>query len=180
VTSPEALRVELADGAVRLVPFGEAHVEPLRAACAEDTEIWEIYPYSMLGEHFDAAMAMRSAKADWAMFAACLGEHLIGTTNFIRPDFVNGCVEIGGTYFTPRVRGTDYNRRAKKLMIDHAFANGFRRIEFRVDERNGRSRAAVLKLGATHEGTLRRDRMTWTGHMRNTCIFGLLREEWRG
>lgn len=180
MTSLADLGVPLVDCDVRLLPFASEHVEPLRAACAEDTEIWEIYPYSMLGEHFDLAMAMRSARTDWTMFAACLGGEVVGTSNYIRADAVNGTVEIGGTYIAPRVRGTGYNCRMKKLMIDHAFASGFRRIEFRVDERNARSRAAVLKLGATHEGTLRQDRITWTGHLRNTCVFGLLREEWHG
>jgi RimJ/RimL family protein N-acetyltransferase len=68
----------------------------------------------------------------------------------------------------------------KKLMIDHAFACGFTRIEFRVDTRNKRSMAAVLKLGAKHEGTLRRNRITWTGYVRDTAVFGLLEEEWHG
>jgi len=64
-------------------------------------------------------------------------------------------------------------------MIDRAFACGFTRIEIRVDTRNSRSMAAVLKLGATHEGTLRRNRITWTGYVRDTAIFGLLKDEWR-
>lgn len=52
MSSLEALQTELADGEVRLVPLANAHIEPLRAACAEDPDIWEIYPFSMLGEHF--------------------------------------------------------------------------------------------------------------------------------
>ena len=47
---------------VSLEPLEDHHVEPLRAACAEDQEIWEIYPHSMLGEHFDPVLqAVRSA-----------------------------------------------------------------------------------------------------------------------
>jgi RimJ/RimL family protein N-acetyltransferase len=53
-------------------------------------------------------------------------------------------------------------------------------VEFRVDTRNTRSMAAVLKLGATQEGVLRKNRITWTGYERDTAVFGLLREEWRG
>lgn len=179
MTSVEGLRVELSDGGVRLVPLAEHHFEPLRAACAEDPDIWEIYPHSMLGEHFDAALAGRK-KTPGIIFAACLGDEVVGITSYLRPDPVNGVVEIGGTYIAPRVRGTGYNRTMKKLLIEHAFALGYRRIVFLVDERNARSQAAVLKLGATREGMYRRDRITWTGHVRNTCIFGLLREEWRG
>ena len=67
-----------------------------------------------------------------------------------------------------------------RLEPSHAFASGFTRIEFRVDGRNLRSRAAVLKLGATHEGILRKNRITWTGHVRDTYVFSLLRHEWSG
>lgn len=175
----ESLRALLVAGGVMLVPYAPEHAEALRAACAEDREIWHIYPHSMLGEHFEPAMAVRQGPT-WVSFTALLGGQVVGTTAYIRPDPANGTVEIGGTYFAPRVRGTGYNHAAKKLMIEHAFAQGYRRIAFLVDERNRRSLAAVLKLGAVREGMLRQDRITWTGHLRNTCLFGLLREEWAG
>ena len=173
------LHTELISGDVRLIPLADEEIEPLRAACAEDPDIWEIYPHSMLGDHFDTAIETRKATPG-VIFAACLGEDVVGITSFLRPDPANGVVEIGGTYIVPRLRGTSYNRIMKKLLIEHAFAHGYRRIVFLVDERNPRSQAAVLKLGATREGLLRRDRITWTGHLRNTCVFGLLREVWHG
>lgn len=176
---PAALSAVLTDGEVRLEPLEDRHLDALRAACAEDPDIWEIYPHSMLGEHFDPAIAGRLA-GPGATFAACNGEEVVGITAYLRPDAANGVVEIGGTYIAPRMRGTDYNRRMKRLMIEHAFARGFQRIEFRVDERNERSQAAVLKLGANRDGVLRRDRVIWTGHRRNTCIFSLLPEECTG
>jgi RimJ/RimL family protein N-acetyltransferase len=177
-----ALRALLVDGEVRMEPFDDGHVEPLRAACAADPDIWQIMPRSMLGEHFDSEIASRRA-ADAAgaavLFAACRGGTVVGTTAYLRLDPAEGVLELGGTYIAPAVRGTGYNGRMKRLLIDHAFACGFRRIEFRVDERNVRSQAAVLKLGARREGLLRQDRVTWTGHLRSTCIFGLLRDDWR-
>jgi RimJ/RimL family protein N-acetyltransferase len=44
--------------------------------------------------------------------------------------------------------------------------------------RNRRSQAAVAKLGAVREGVLRRDRLTWTGHIRDTVVFSILGREW--
>lgn len=173
-----ALRATLTDGDLQLVPFGEAHREPLRAACAEDREIWAIYPISMLGGHFDPAIAARLASGD-IFFAVLHAGGVVGCTTYLSPDGANGVVEIGGTYIAPRMRGTGLNCRMKRLLIDHAFACGFHRIQFKVDERNARSRAAVLKLGAQFEGMLRGDRVTWTGFRRNTCVFGLLPEDWQ-
>lgn len=172
-----ALDAELIDGDVRLEPFADRHVEPLRTACAEDRDIWQIMPRALLDEHFDAEIAARRA-GPGVLFAACFGDRVVGTTAYLRPDAQEGTLELGGTYIAPSVRGTGYNRRMKRLLIDHAFACGFRRIEFRVDERNLRSQAAVLKLGAKREGLLRQDRVTWTGFLRSTCVFGLLREDW--
>ena len=161
--------------------LAERHLEPLRAACAEDREIWDIYPVSMLDENFDEAIQTFHDTTNWVRFAVINSEtgKLVGMTNYINPD-PHGVVEIGGTYIAPSVRGSGFNNVMKKLMIDHAFAHGFTRIEFRVDTRNKRSMAAVLKLGAQHEGTLRKNRITWTGYVRDTAVFGLLKEEWQG
>jgi RimJ/RimL family protein N-acetyltransferase len=47
-----------------------------------------------------------------------------------------------------------------------------------VDARNTRSQAAMAKLGAVREGVLRADRITWNGHVRDTVLFSILRDEW--
>lgn len=173
------LSATLEQGPVRLEPLAEHHLEPLRAACAEDQDIWDIYPVSMLDENFDKAIEAFHDTTNWVRFAVIKSEtgRVVGMTNYINPDAF-GVVEIGGTYIAPSVRGSGFNDIMKKLMIGHAFENGFTRIEFRVDTRNKRSMAAVLKLGATHEGTLRKNRITWTGYIRDTAVFGLLKEEW--
>ncbi|AOG01744.1 MAG: GNAT family N-acetyltransferase [Blastomonas fulva] len=176
-----ALETVLVDGDVRLEPLAAHHIELLRAACARDPDIWEIYPVSMLGEHFDRAMEDFHATTNWVRFAVLHRGVLVGMSCYIAPDESNHVVEIGGTYIEPAARGSaGVNSAIKRLMIDHAFACGFTRIEFRVDSRNLRSQAAVRKLGAMHEGTLRRNRITWTGYVRDTCMFGLLKTEWSG
>lgn len=176
---PERLLTPLDRGPVSLVPFTDDHVEPLRAACAADLEIWEIYPMNFAGDCFDPALAIMRASSDFLMFAviASATGKLVGMTSYIRPTLF-GVTEIGGTYIHPDVRGGPFNRAMKSAMIDHAFSCGFVKIEFRVDTRNKRSMAAVLKLGAQREGTLRQNMVTWTGYRRDTAMFGLLRDEW--
>ena len=56
--------------------------------------------------------------------------------------------------------------------------SGIGRVEFRVSRRNGRSQAAMRKLGAVREGLIRADRITWTGHVRDTVLFAILKDEW--
>ena len=111
-------------------------------------------------------------------FAVMVEGRCVGLTCFIAPDEANATVEVGGTYYAPAFRGGAVNPAAKRLMMSHAFAAGARRVVYRVDAINARSRAAVLKLGAVQEGILRQDRMTWTGRIRDTVIFSILAEEW--
>jgi hypothetical protein len=46
------------------------------------------------------------------------------------------------------------------------------------DARNARSRAAMAKLGAVEEGIIRRHKITWTGHKRDSVLFSIIAEEW--
>ena len=87
-------------------------------------------------------------------------------------------LEIGGTYYRPYLRGTGFNHRVKDMMLKRAFDCGIRRVESRVDRRNARSQAAMKKLGAVREGIVRADRITWTGHVRDTVLFAILKDEW--
>ncbi|WP_205700986.1 GNAT family N-acetyltransferase [Jeongeupia sp. USM3] len=47
-----------------------------------------------------------------------------------------------------------------------------------TDARNLRSQAAIAKLGAVREGVLRRDRTTWTGHVRDSVLFAVTDLDW--
>ncbi|WP_152616233.1 GNAT family N-acetyltransferase [Sphingomonas sp. ERG5] len=172
------LSAPLLDAPIGLMPFDDRHIEPLRAACAQDSEIWDIYPLSLLGDRFDGSIALLAMMPNWVRFAVLDGETVVGMTNFILSELQPGLVEIGGTYIAPSVRGTSFNRRMKMLLIEHAFSNGFHTIEFRVDTRNGRSMRAVEKLGARRTATLERNMTTWTGYVRDTAVFQLTREDW--
>ena len=160
----------------RAEPFAEAHREALRAACAEDREIWAIYANDFGPAGFDASIDSYTANPRNARFVLFDGDELAGMSSFLGLDEGRGrCVEIGGTYYRPHLRGTGLNRRVKDMMLARAFERGIRRVEFRVDVRNQRSQAAMAKLGAVREGVLRADRITWTGHVRDTVLFSILR-----
>jgi len=166
---------------VRLEPLEDVHKEPLRAACEADREIWEIYPYSMIGAHFDPFWIRIRAEQQAGRcvpFAVMADGVCVGITRYLGIDPVNRSVEIGGTYYRPDQRGGTVNPAAKHLLLDHAFAQGARRVRFSVDAINARSRAAMVKLGAVQEGILRQDRICWTGRVRDTVVFSVLAREW--
>lgn len=174
-----SLGAPMADGNARIEPLREDHREALRAACAEDHEIWEIYPARFFGAEFDTSFDKCFAVANSIAFAIYQGDALVGMSAFLHIDEANRALEIGRTYLAPRVRGSGFNRRIKRLMLDRAFACGFTRVEFRIDTRNLRSMAAVEKLGGRREGVLRANGITWTGHVRDTAIYSILAGEWQ-
>lgn len=186
-TKPQGMQLEavtLENAFVRLEPMAERHREDLRAACEADTEIWlALYPFSWAGEHFEptwAKLMKDVAGGGTIAFAVVAGGVCKGLTTFYAIDPANAVVEIGGTYYAPDVRGGLVNPSCKRLLMAYAFEAGARRVVYRVDAINARSRAAVLKLGATEEALLRQDRLTWTGRIRDTVIFSILADEWPG
>ncbi|HEX3700614.1 MAG TPA: GNAT family protein [Phenylobacterium sp.] len=167
---------------VRLEPMAERHRDALRAACEADPDVWPaLYPFSWAFEHFEptwAKLAADIAAGTTIAFAVMVDGRCGGISCFSSIEAANGSVEIGGTYYRPELRGGATNPAAKRLMLSHAFEAGARRVQFKVDAINARSRAAVLKLGAVQEGVLRQDRVCWTGRVRDTVIFSILSEEW--
>ena len=155
----------------------EAHREQLRAACAEDPDIWAIYYVSYAPEHFDASFDALLERP-WVPFALYDGDAFVGMSCFLNMDDSRQALEIGSTFYRPAFRATGFNRRVKDMMMTRAFEHGYRRIEFRVDRRNARSQAAMKRLGAVREGVMRADRITWNGHTRDTILFAILKDEW--
>jgi RimJ/RimL family protein N-acetyltransferase len=163
----------------RAEPFSEAHREALKAACAEDDEIWQLYANNFGPEGFDASIDFYVENPRNRTFVLFGGDELAGMSSFLGIDEARQVLEIGGTYYRPHLRGTGFNRRVKDMMLERAFSSGIRRVEFRVDSRNLRSQAAMKKLGAVREGVMRADRITWTGHVRDTVLFAILKHEWQ-
>lgn len=102
-----------------------------------------------------------------------------GSTRFGHIDKKNKVVHIGWTWLGEDFRGSGLNQHVKYLMLKYAFERlNYQKVEFRIDERNIRSRKAVEKLGAQLEGILRSNVITKAGLRRNSCCYGILQSEW--
>ena len=168
---------------VRLEPFDEALREPVRAALDCDPDAWQLFAINGRGDGFDGfwdSLNAQVAQGGWIAYAirAVASGAVVGTTSFLNIKPSRQTVEIGGTFIHPDVRSTAVNAEAKYLMLAHAFGSGMRRVELLTDARNVRSQAAIAKLGAVREGVLRADRITWNGHVRDTVLFAILKDEW--
>jgi len=102
-----------------------------------------------------------------------------GCTRFGLINWKNEVLHIGWTWIGHQFQGTGLNANMKFLMLQYAFETlGFEKVEFRIDERNQKSRKAVEKLGATLEGVLHRNVTLKDGFRRNTCCYGIIKDEW--
>ncbi len=174
----DCLEKSMAGTGCRAELFSERHRAALKAACAEDREIWAIYANDFGPDGFDSSIDSYTAERRNRTFVLFDGDELAGMSSFLGIDEARQCLEIGGTYYRPQLRGTGFNRRVKDMMLARAFDCGVRRVEFRVDARNQRSQSAMKKLGAVREGLLRADRLTCNGHVRDTVLFAILKHEW--
>ena len=84
-----------------------------------------------------------------------------------------------GSWYAPSALGSGCNTEGKLLLMKYGFESlGCLRIEFQVDSRNQRSAAALARMGAVQEGTLRSYIVTGDGYRRDSIIFSVLDSEW--
>jgi RimJ/RimL family protein N-acetyltransferase len=106
-------------------------------------------------------------------------EAAIGSTRYANIDALNRRLEIGWTWIAPAYQRTRTNTETKLLLLAHAFeALGAIRVELKTDALNLQSRAAILRLGATEEGTFRKHMITASGRLRDSVYFSILEGEW--
>ena len=86
-------------------------------------------------------------------------------------------LELGHIWYAPSVQRTKVNTESVYLMLRESFGLGYRRIEWKCDALNAKSRAAALRLGFKFEGIFRQH-LIYKGRNRNTAWFSMLDAEW--
>lgn len=104
----------------------------------------------------------------------------IGCTRYLDISPEHRRLEIGWTWIARAYWRTHVNTNCKLLLLGHAFEVARAvRVQFKIDSRNDRSRAAVERLGATYEGDLRAFR-SYDGGFRDSSCYSILQSEWPG
>lgn len=170
---------------VTLEPLSHEHHDGLVAA-ARDGELWNLwYTHVPTPEGMDAEIDRRLGLQEAGSMIPFTtrrndtGE-IIGMTTFMNIDARVPRVEIGSTWNAVSAQGSGTNPDAKLLMLGHAFETwGCPAVEFRTDFHNQQSRAAIARLGARQDGTLRAH-MRMPGYLRDTVVFSITETEWAG
>ena len=169
---------------VRLEPHAEAHRAGLREAAAGDAALFAYMPADISGGGFDRwfdwTKSVNDGKRELAFSVRRRSDgRIVGSTRYLNIELAHKRVEIGHTWYARDAWGGAVNPSCKYLLFQFGFEDlKLNRIELKCDARNARSRAAIAKLGAREEGTLRRHMVTFDGFVRDTVYFSVLAEEW--
>jgi len=158
---------------------------PALVAAANDGELWTL-PFTVVPSRDTVDDYIRRAISGrdqahvlpYVIVLRATGD-VLGTSRFWKIDRQNRKLEIGHTWIAATWQRSFVNTEMKFLMLRFAFeALSCIRVQFTTDEINTRSRAAILRLGATEEGCIRNERIMPDGRLRNSIRFSIIASEW--
>ena len=151
------------------------------AAYDADTLIWRFLfagPFADVGAMRDYLQTQVDAP-DGLPF--CVRERAtnrpIGVANFMSNVPAHLRIELGSIWYSPIAQRTGANTDATFLMLEHAFALGYRRVEWKCNALNARSRRAAERMGFTFEG-VQEAHMIVKDRPRDTAWYRILDHEW--
>lgn len=167
-------------------------LEPMRAEHASglleagrSAEVWEFMPARAtdaqgMERWMAKALAAQAGGREYPFVVRKRSDgSLIGSTRYLDVQEEDRTTEIGWTWYAPFAWGTVVNPEAKYLLLRHAFEDWHAiRVALKTDIRNLHSQAAIKKLGAVYEGTLRNQRIRPDGSYRNSPIYSIIEREW--
>ena len=151
----------------------------------EEPDLWQ---YSLaaitntkdLEKYIQAAIEARGNKSAYAfiVFDKLLDAY-VGCTRFYDMQLAFQTTQLGYTWYSKKCWGTKLNENCKYLLLEFAFDQmGLERVEFRADNNNKRSIAAMQKIGCVIEGVLRNHLPMPTGKRRDSIVLSILKEDW--
>ena len=169
---------------IRLEPLDAArHGDDLwQELQGPDPALWDYLPYGPFAERaaFDAWLAGHADGRDPQCYAVVeqTDGRALGLLAYLRITPKDGCIEIGHIAFGAALQRTPGATEAVFLLARNAFDTlGYRRLEWKCNAHNARSRRAAKRFGFSYEG-LFRQHMIVKGENRDTAWYALLDGEW--
>ena len=176
----------LEDDSVLLRPLESTDVENLLEISINEPETWE---YSLvrangkenLENYIRLALKAKENKTEFPFIVFDKkSEKYAGSTRFYDINLRFKTLQLGYTWYGKDFRGTGLNKHCKFLLLQFAFETlGMERVEFRADNDNKRSIAAMESIGCKVEGVLRSHMPTFGSEVRrDSIVLSILRNEW--
>lgn len=176
----------LEDDMVLLRPLQESDFDNLLEFSINEPETWK---YSLVGadgkenliNYIQSAIKAREDKREFPFIVFDKkSQKYAGSTRFYDIQLEYKTVQLGYTWYGSAFRGTGLNKHCKFLLLQFAFETvGMERVEFRADNNNNRSIAAMKSIGCKVEGVLRSHMPTRNSEVRrDSIVLSILKEEW--
>ncbi len=170
---------------IRLEPLQVSHIPHLLTYSLNQPEIWKFSSIPAIGEdnfknYVQIALDNRFRHMEYAfvVFDKRTNEYA-GSTRFYDIQLHNKTVQIGYTWYGQQFHGNGLNKHCKYLLLEFAFEKmNLERVEFRADNTNERSKAAMKSIGCKVDGVLRSNMLKLDGSRRDSIVLSILREEW--
>lgn len=171
---------------VRLEPLdparhGASLWQELQAGPDADPLLWQYLRHGPFADQgaFDAWLAQLLTTRDPLFFTVVDpgDDAALGVLALMSIDTEHGCIEIGSVALGARLQRSTLATETFYLLMQEAFALGNRRLEWKCDNANARSKRAAERLGFRYEGLFRQHRVV-KGRNRDTAWFSLLDHEW--
>jgi RimJ/RimL family protein N-acetyltransferase len=169
--------------ALHAVSSGRALELGLRSVPAydPDEQIWRYMSGGPFARAEDLAEWLRPQVAAPSGLPLCVLDtatgHPVGVACFIANTPEHLKIELGSIWYSPIAQRTHANLEATYRMLAHAFYLGYRRVEWKCDALNQRSRRAALRMGFRFEG-IQECHLIIKGRSRDTAWFRILDGEW--
>jgi len=175
----------LEDECVLLRPLEPEDCRNLLPFSLQEPELWK---YSLLqggGEdnlkhYISTALTARATGIEYPFVVFDKRSHeFAGSTRFYDIQLSHKALQIGYTWYGKNFHGTGLNKHCKFLLLQFAFEQiGMERVEFRADNNNQRSIAAMKSIGCVEEGVLRSHTLKADGGRRDSIVLSILKSEW--
>lgn len=171
---------------VELIPQNAGvHAADLYAAGHDNDDALRIWDYMNYGpwpsvEAYEATLRSQTSSFDTIFFTIRSLEtgKISGQTSFLDINPLMGVIEIGHIWFSPELQRTRAATEALYLMIKHAMDDlKYRRMEWRCNAKNNKSRLAAGRFGYRFEGVFY-NHMISKGKNRDTAWYSILDNEW--
>jgi RimJ/RimL family protein N-acetyltransferase len=175
----------LEDDKVILRPITIADVDSLEGYVQNEPELWQFSlvaiqkPEDLKG-YIQTAIQSRNDKTAYPFIVIDkASQSYVGSTRFYDVQLAFETTQLGYTWYSKKVWGTGLNQHCKYLLLKFAFEKmNFKRVEFRADNNNKRSIAAMQKIGCTVEGVLRSHLPKPDGTRRDSIVLSITKEDW--
>ena len=146
-----------------------------------DPKLWDYLPYGPFPERsvFDAWLNNHAAHSDPYFFTVIdrVSGDIQGILSLMSIVPAQGRIEIGHVTFGAPMQRSPKSTEAVYLLAKHAFELGYRRLEWKCNNGNARSKYAAERLGFSFEGVFRQH-MVVKGQNRDTAWYSILDGEW--